>query len=131
LNPTEEQPLKSYESIYDLTPSDYGRPLSKCFESIDALSPPNILYQMTVSGQHPIKANGFHKVEAILFKMNHGEPWSQDDETEDPFDLYFVVPPDRFDSFKEQNFVTGNNVAVDQPPQNVTQYALKIPLSPA
>jgi hypothetical protein len=73
----------------------YFRPVSKIFESVDSFIKPNLLFQMTFSKDQPCKQTGLRDVLKIL-----GNPLKPE--------LYFVVPPDRFASFKYQSY-HGNN----------------------
>ena len=47
--------LYQFKKISDLKGGNYNTPESKTFQSVDALVPPNTLYQMTVSPSHGIK----------------------------------------------------------------------------
>ena len=69
----------------------YFRPVSKIFESVDSFIKPNLLFQMTGAKDHPCKQTGLRDVLEIL-----GNPLKPE--------LYFVVPPDRFASFKYQSY---------------------------
>jgi hypothetical protein len=69
----------------------YFRPVSKIFESVDSFIKPNLLFQITGAKDHPCKQTGLRDVLEIL-----GNPLKPE--------LYFVVPPDRFASFKYQSY---------------------------
>lgn len=69
----------------------YFRPVSQIFESVDSFIKPNLLFQMTGTKNHPCKQTGLCDVLNILH--NPLEP-----------KLYFVVPPDRFASFRRQSY---------------------------
>ena len=69
----------------------YFRPVSKIFEAVDSFIKPNIIFQMTCAKQHPCKQTGLRDVLKIL-----GDPLKPE--------LYFVVPPDLFVSFRYQPY---------------------------
>ena len=110
--------LASASDIANLQNNEYGLPIAKNFESIDAVSLPNNLFQMTVSHSHPTKSNGYKRVAQYMNTV-----------PQQFFDLYFVVPPDVFTTFGKQPFHTKKKTVVKHPPNNVVQYALKLPLT--
>jgi hypothetical protein len=77
--------------VQDLATNCYFRPISETFESVDSFIKPNLLFQMTGAKNHPCKQTGLRDVLTIL--GNPSKP-----------QLYFVVPPDRFASFKYQSY---------------------------
>ncbi|CAG8661206.1 5202_t:CDS:2, partial [Racocetra fulgida] len=87
----------------------YNRPKSKTFASIDSFSLNNKtldLYQITVSTNHSMK------------------------DVKD-FNLYFVVPPDIFETFHPQRYKTAKGEDCQKIPgwiNNITQYVLEINL---
>ncbi len=70
----------------------YFRPVSKTFESIDSFIKPDILFQMTTANEPPCKQTGLRDILNVL-----GNPSNPR--------LHFVVPPDRFGTFKYQNYI--------------------------
>jgi hypothetical protein len=81
----------SSDSKFQNTNNSYFRPVSKIFESVDSFIKPNLLFQMTGAKDHPCKQTGLRDALEIL-----GNPLKPE--------LYFVVPPDRFASFKYQSY---------------------------
>jgi hypothetical protein len=81
----------SNDAVFQDAQNCYFRPVSKIFESVDSFIKPNLLFQMTSANDHPCKQTGLRDILNIL--GNPQEP-----------KLCFVVPPDRFDSFKYQNY---------------------------
>jgi hypothetical protein len=75
----------------------YCRPQAKNFASVDAVVAPSSLFQMTVGEKHPVKHDGLAKLQPKLASSG-------------PVRLYFVVPPDRWASFGQQNYVTQKGV---------------------
>jgi hypothetical protein len=116
LDPSQEKVLYSVNDIQHLKKNEYGRPASKIFESIDSVfREDSILFQITVSTSHPVKLHGLKEVIKYL-------------PTTTEIDLYFVVPPDIYPNFKEQNYINKKNTKSASSPDNVVQYALEIPL---
>ena len=76
------------------------------FPVIDALVLPNMLFQMTVSVQHAVDEP---KLAQILEALSL-----------DTAELYFVVPPDKYDGFKAHQF---NDVSLKR---RITQKALRV-----
>ena len=77
----------SNNSDFQKATNCYLSPVSKNFESIDSFIKPNLLFQMTGAKKHPCKQTGLRDILKIL------------DNPENP-ELYFVVPPELFKSFK-------------------------------
>ncbi|OQS01813.1 hypothetical protein THRCLA_21603 [Thraustotheca clavata] len=105
--------------ITNSTENDYLKPIEKNFESVDAIVKPNLLFQMTCSQAHPCKQNGLHNVLNLL------------NNPEDPC-LYFVVPLDRFDNFRYQNYTTAkdqDSKIIFQNVKKIKQFVLEIDLA--
>ena len=103
-----------------LSSSEYLQPKSKTFEAADAISPPNNIFQVTVSTSHPIKASGLKK---ILKELQKCKDWTKDTRV----NYYFVVPPDVYKSFDcAQNYHTAKHTVSKRDKfENVDQYVLK------
>jgi hypothetical protein len=96
----------------------YFRPSNKRFESVDSFIKPNILFQMTGAKNHPCKQAGLLSVLTTL-----GKPLEPK--------LYFVVPPDRFESFTSQRYqgVKGRVLTqIDPYVQTLSQFVLTFDL---
>lgn len=95
--------------------SFYWRPASKCLPSVDAILHPNILLQVTVSVEHPVKADGLLLAMRALRNPKHAR-------------LYFVVPEDTFGSFTKQPITGYSRCSAQQKKRlgSVTQFALKL-----
>ncbi|KAI9104631.1 hypothetical protein DFS34DRAFT_203792 [Phlyctochytrium arcticum] len=78
--------FKDFNEIVDNT---YNRPISRSLTSVDSLDPPLKLFQMTVSYEHEIKGSGLELLKDYL-------------DSEQPLQFFFVVPTERFESFREQ-----------------------------
>jgi len=120
--PTREKKIfKQVADISDanLTAHHYLLPESSNFESVDSIIKPDILLQMTVSLSHPCKQMGLFKV---LNSLNNPQPPR----------LYFVVPPENFESFQPQKYTDEKGKTLDlsrhQNVNSLVQYALEIPL---
>ena len=99
----------------------YFRPVSKIFESVDSFIKPNLLFQITCAKDHPCKQTGLCNVLDILDNPSNPE-------------LYFVVPPDRFASFKYQSYhgtngqvLTENGIVANV--RQLSQFVLTFDLS--
>ncbi|CAG8650232.1 32715_t:CDS:1, partial [Gigaspora margarita] len=100
----------------------YCQPKSKTFCAIDAFvlgqsNAINMLFQMTVSSNHPITTHGLENV------MNIGS-------SDEPYELYFVVPPEIWNDFIQQKYINldaTNRQKVGFLSQ-ITQYVLEMPL---
>ncbi|KAJ3307751.1 hypothetical protein HDV04_002613 [Boothiomyces sp. JEL0838] len=98
----------------------YFHPRSKSFESVDSFIKPNLLFQMTIAKDHPCKQSGLQSALEIL-----GYP-------SDPV-LYFVVPPDRFETFQYQNYCGKDGKVLSQnfvynTVKKISQYVLTFDL---
>ena len=98
----------SFHDLSELKPDHYMVPSSKRFPSVDAIVPPDIGYQMTVSKHHPLNVNGINDVMDACGCRS--------------LRLYFVIPKDIFDDFPMQGYKKGTLHAA------VEQYALCINL---
>ncbi len=98
----------------------YLRPKLKTFEAADAICPPNIIFQVTVSPSRPINASGLR---IILKELQKHKDWTPDTRV----NYYFVVPPNVYESFnRKQNYCTATNTEVHDPVEfnKVDQYVL-------
>ena len=71
----------------------YCQPIARNFESIDAAIAPNKLIQITVGETHPVKQHGIDMLKSKL-------------DTNKEIRFYFVVPPDRYRTFRRQSYVS-------------------------
>lgn len=98
----------------------YFRPRITNYESVDSFSKPNRLFQITVGAKHPCKQAGLYKVLNLL--QNPREP-----------EFYFVVPDDKFESFRFRKYEDSVGLALEEPTFNnvksIRQFVLKIDLS--
>ena len=115
-------PVVYFESETELQSStaSYFRPRITNYESVDSLSKPNRLFQMTVSGKHPCKQAGLYKLLNLL--QNPQGP-----------ELYFFVPDDKFESFRFRKYEDSAGHALEEPTytnvRSIRQFVLKIDLS--
>jgi neutral trehalase len=97
----------------------YYQPVSHNEAAIDALTGPNLMFQMTVDDKHNINMAGLQKA---VEQMAPGTVPK----------LYFVVPEDKFRQIGWQSYVTsGGTVATKLPRdvERVEQWTLSVPLS--
>jgi hypothetical protein len=110
----------SDNSDFQAAQNCYFRPVSKNFESVDSFIKPNLLFQMTGAKDHPCKQTGLR--DALKILGNPKEP-----------KLYFVVPPDRFESFKYQSYHGKDGMVLKKGPnqyvKKISQYVLTFKLS--
>jgi len=105
----------------------YCKPRRKNEAAVDAIIQPDKLLQFTVSGTHSINMEGLQYALGLL-RSKQGAM------------LIFVVPPDRFDTFKQQRVASrparasagaqqasaGSTGSSSGPPLTVQQYVLKM-----
>ncbi|TMW57985.1 hypothetical protein Poli38472_013459 [Pythium oligandrum] len=91
-----------YHEIADAAENVYLRPVSKNFQSVDSNIKPAALFQVTGAHKHPCKQKGLHDVLSELGNPTHPR-------------LYFVVPPDRFTSFRYQPYLNAKGKAMREP----------------
>ena len=93
----------------------YGYGKNRNFAAVDAVIQPDKLFQITVSGKHGIDVKGLASATRAL----------QADES--VVELYFVVPPDVFDTYTKQTLkrIRGELEAASVA-HSVTQYVLKL-----
>ncbi len=120
LAPTTERTIFRYSDLRSLTHNDYGRPLAKNFESVDAVIAPNMAFQITVNKHHGIKTNGVIKLHNELQALQNPIQ---------PLQVYFVVPQEVFADFPKQSFKDQDDKNTAKPPEYVHQYVLKIQLT--
>jgi hypothetical protein len=121
--------------------SSYIVPKASNFESVDSMMKPNLLFQMTVSATHPCKQAGLHRAivslkggqPSPLKKVKGSSGQSQAVHQGPPPRLYFVVPEDSFDAFKEQSYtdskgkIMGKSTYADV--NSIEQFVLKVSLT--
>lgn len=78
--------VKQFKQVNEAKPGHHNVPLSQTFQSVDALVPPDILYQMTVSPSHGIKERG---LDTLNFTGTY------------PINFYFVTLIEGCESFKK------------------------------
>jgi hypothetical protein len=126
-------PSSSSSSSSSLSASDrkYFIPFKRNYAAVDSFSSDGLLFQMTVSENHPIKR---HLLKTLLKALDGGpvntkEQKIKKTQTNVLPHLYFVVPADKFDVFKRQNYVgTHGKILEDQTPL-VEQFALCISMA--
>ncbi|RHZ55278.1 hypothetical protein Glove_417g36 [Diversispora epigaea] len=111
-----------FNKINEIKEGMYCQSKSKNFGSIDAIVAPDILFQMTVSSDHPININSLKNLVDKLGGVSG----------KDPINFYFVLPKDKYNDFKNQKFHTNKNIVAkskDIPywiTNRIRQYALEI-----
>ena len=119
-----------YKDILLTNAGDYNRPLSKIaatFDSFIFIDKMNFLFQITVSKKgHDINAKGLVSFQNFLMKKLRGNGNSED---ECKILIFFVVPPDIFDSYTRKQKIVEDGKVVKQPDGVVLdQYVLELPL---
>lgn len=114
---TNAKVFDQWSSLQQCADDTYCRPRVKNKAAVDSALLPEALFQITVSGSHSINCAG------LLDSLN-GLRSSTAVVT-----LYFVVPPDRFPTFKKQTIAQGTGVAELR--QNVRQCVLEMPFQPS
>ena len=107
-------------NIAHLPSLQYLLPIPQNFESVDALCPPNHLYQSTVSKGHTIKG---HNLKNILTELKKHKDWEDSMRVK----FYFVVPPDIYRFFHgKQKYVTlsGTEMKSTKDFDEVDQYVM-------
>jgi hypothetical protein len=102
-----------WSSLQQCAHGTYCRPRVKNKAAVDSALLPDALFQITVSGHHSINCAG------LLDSFNGL------DSSTTVVTLYFVVPPDRFPTFKRQSIAPGVGVADLR--HNVKQCVLEMP----
>ncbi|TMW57980.1 hypothetical protein Poli38472_013454 [Pythium oligandrum] len=109
-----------YQEIVDAAENVYLRPVSKNFQSVDSIIKPAALFQVTGAHKHPCKQKGLHDVLSELGNPTHPR-------------LYFVVPPDRFTSFRYQPYLNAKGKAMREPTyvnvRRIQQFALQVEIT--
>ena len=91
----------SFHKLSELRAGYYMVPSSKRFPSVDAIVPPDIGYQMTVSKDHRENVNGINDVVDACGCQS--------------LRLYFVIPKDLFNDFPMQHYKKGTlHTAIEQ-----------------
>ena len=112
--------VQKFSQVRELTgvaPGMLCIPRVRNFPCIDLIITPNMLFQITLSKNHPLKQQ--HLTD-IAQELGCSE-----------LKLYFVVPATEYDDFKQQNFLTQLGKVSHSVPkilQNMKQYALKVDL---
>jgi hypothetical protein len=89
---------KTINCAEDVSAGYYCKPAAHNFESVDAVIAPHSLFQVTVGSTHPVKQHG---VDVLSGSMTASE-----------VRLYFVVPSDRFSTFRSQPYVTKDGMSL-------------------
>lgn len=84
------------------------------YESVDSIVPPDKVFQMTVSHEHPVKMKHLKEIKNIL-KCND-------------LKLYFVVPEDIYVDFQQQPYHTQRKKVSRCKMKCVSQWALCVPI---
>ncbi|PLW49689.1 hypothetical protein PCASD_02275 [Puccinia coronata f. sp. avenae] len=116
----ERQYFRGYEEVDLLRTDVLWQPTSKNLASIDSLRGPANLFQVTVSEQHAIKHQSLMKALGAVNKAQY-QPSPR---------LYFVVPSDRYFTYKRQPYLKADGkVYTDRLGDvgKVEQWALMIP----
>lgn len=116
----ERQYFRGYEEVDLLRTDVLWQPTSKNLASIDSLRGPANLFQVTVSEQHAIKHHGLMKALGAVNKAQYQLSPR----------LYFVVPSDRYFTYKRQPYLKADGkVYTDRLGDvgKVEQWALMIP----
>ena len=95
-----------------LTGSYYEPTDEAYFSAVDSISPQG-MFQFTVADEHPIR--GVETLRKIC-KLFQGPQ------------LYFVVPPHRFEKFKKQSFKAKEGTNEEEPIAGLKQYVLELPV---
>ncbi|KAI9104110.1 hypothetical protein DFS34DRAFT_590536 [Phlyctochytrium arcticum] len=106
--------FKDFDEMVDNT---YNRPISRSIASVDSLYTPLKLFQMTVSCEHEIKARSGLK------------PLIDHLDSDEPLQFFFVVPTERFESFREQQVVNSDGKPYQKPGDflnRIQQYVLRL-----
>jgi hypothetical protein len=89
------------------------------FQSVDAIMKPDVLFQVTGGHKHPCKQKGLYDVLNLL-----GNPPAPR--------LYFVLPPDRFTSFRYQRYLDSKRKRMTKPSyanvRKIQQFAMEVKL---
>jgi hypothetical protein len=99
IKPKEKVEFEAEETPNFFVDNTYFVPIAKNHPSIDSILPPDTVFQMTVSTVHSVNIGGLYVIQNILHPQEEISPSIK------KINLYFVVPPDIFDSFKKQNYV--------------------------
>ena len=78
----------------------YLKPVQKIFESLDAIIPSRVGFQMIVASSNPIETAGLHQVVNALGCTKQRR-----------FALYFVVPRDIYDGYRKQRYLDNSTQA--------------------
>ena len=107
--------VDSWLEVKELPHTVYSRPRIKNLPAVDSAMQPNRLYQITVSSSHTVNCKGLHDALAGM----------QDDKRQ--VSLFFVVPTDKFLTFKTQKIAQGLGVAALR--DQVNQFVLEVSLT--
>ena len=81
---------------------EYAQPRISTLGAVDALVKPDILFQMTVASEHPIKASLLNDAIDAIDPRPAGQPRVA--RTGPPIRLYFVIPQKRWATFGKQSY---------------------------
>lgn len=95
------QIAEPYKNLTDIKKGFYNRPSAKNAPTFDAIitgSTPVMLFQMTINKIHSLKFRGLISIQTMLEKENTTD-----------VDVYFVVPPDVFESYQHEQKIERKN----------------------
>jgi hypothetical protein len=123
LNPTT---LKEFSALSEVVePDKYYVPRSASFAAGDAIIVPNRIFQITMGESHPIPIARLADIATQLSKIHPLQEASIKQ-------LFFVVPPDRFQFFVKQSLLNDKGHVAEQVSStilhSVKQYALRLSL---
>ncbi len=116
--------IKQFNQVSEINMSQhvhYYQPKYSNFSVVDSIKAPNNLFQFTVSQKHSIKATQLKELLTQLKMLDT------------QINLYFVVPPDVYDKFPRQKYVTTQGEDFKQQDQlwmqQVHQFVIRLHLN--
>ena len=93
--PTEPRSFFSWDQVIAVQENEYALPVQKNLATLDAFTVyPTRLYQITVGRSHAVKQCGLIQIAKSVEKVREGQR----------IDIVFVLPPDKFPTFKKQHY---------------------------
>jgi hypothetical protein len=114
-------PRTDFSKVAEILLGAYAVPSAKNFAAVDSIMKPNRLFQMTVSSKHFIIHEALRK--ALVVLAGEKKPSEMD------FQLYFVVPTDKFSDFEYQSYLASRKHVYKTPTVKIRQFALCLDLS--
>ena len=112
--------LKEF-SNQPLAPGEYAKPRHRTLGAVDSFMLPGSLFQMTIGEDHIIKGARLLEAMEVFDKKA-------------PLRLYFVIPPDHWETFKKQSYLNKEAKVYKKVPAEITdrvqQWALLFKASP-